>query len=365
MHIDTKRLIKDRDTLERKLTGAYNFRKHVEDGPYLSCLNELLMSFSPNDAHPEIIRDENFEKRFLLYKKKLALKHIDFLEKNEDFIVRMLGSYNDILDECDFSEYLYFDTLKDVYTPSEFKDMIYDFYSGFGDTFYKVCKKYFDENRIELGYSLDYELGGFLGISSLKSGYIIAASDVLGTANMSTIVHELGHASDAELFLFTQQKKVSYNSDYLGEIPSIFFELMFLEYMKKNRIDGEGHSILLNERIDFYSSFEGIFKSYYASDSGVINYDGDVELDTGDKFDIYQSIVYSLGSYFALHMCELYKSGDTNFKKNFFDIISRRCEATLPEIVNLLGLSLDEFLSGDIIKPKIVENSMVLKKRFG
>lgn len=365
MHIDIERLIKDRDKLERMLSHTCNFRKHAEMGPYLSSINEMLMTLSPNDVHPELVRDARFERQLLIHRKRLALKHIDFLEKNEEFIIRMLGSYNDILDECDFSEYLYFDTLKTTFTEEEFKNMIYDFYSLFGNAFYKICKKYFDEGRIEMGYSIDYELGGFLGISAIKSGYIIAASDDLGTANMSTIIHEFGHAHDAEMFLFPQQKKINYNSDYLGEIPAIFFELMFIEYMKKNRIDGEGHSILLNERIDFYSSFEGIFKTYYASDCGIINFDGDVELDNGDKFDIYQSIVYALGSYFALHMCELYRSGDKNFQQNFLNFISRRRETMLPELVNMLGISLDEFLSGEIIKPRIVENSLVLKKRFG
>ena len=51
------------------------------------------------------------------------------------------------------------------------------------------------------------------------------------------------------------------------------------EDMKKNRIDGEGHSILLNERIDFYSSFEGMFKTVYASEDSTVDYDATVILD--------------------------------------------------------------------------------------
>lgn len=365
MHIDKELLIKDRDRLERILTSTCNFRKHCELGPYYSCLNEMLYSLSPEDGKPEIPRGRDFSKRLRLYRKKLATQHMYFLEENEDFFIRMLSSFNDVLDETNFQECLYFDALKVRFTEKEFKEMIYDFYSRFGDSFYKICKKYFDERRIELGYSVDYELGGFLGITGIKSGYIIGSSDILDVSNMSTIIHELGHAIDAELFLFPQNKKIPFDVDYFGEIPSIFFELMFIDYLKKNRIDGDAHAILLNERFDFYSSFEGMFKTVYASEDSTVDYDATVILDDGSEIDMYQAIVYSLGSYFGIVMSDMYSDNFKGFEKDFLSLISRRKESSIKDMISYLGLSEDEFLSSEIIKNRVVENNMVLKRRFG
>ena len=75
-------------------------------------------------------------------------------------------------------------------------------------------------------------------------------------------------------------------------------------------------------------------------------------------------MLYGLGYYFALHLNMIKDNSMEEFKKIFNSIITSRKESSLVEIIEKLGISLEDFISGKYIKTKIENDNLVLKKRY-
>lgn len=75
-------------------------------------------------------------------------------------------------------------------------------------------------------------------------------------------------------------------------------------------------------------------------------------------------MLYGLGYYTALHL-NLIKDYDINeFNKVLNNIITLRKESNFEQIINLMGISLDDFLEGKYIKNKINTHVLEINKRF-
>ena len=256
------------------------------------------------------------------------------------------------------------------YNYKDFKDIILDYYSSFGEKEYKIAKKYFDEKRIHLNYPInDGAVAYYLSTFFNKSGYIILKPDKLDSYSMLALVHELGHAIDYETLYFQQGKKRNFLCDYLIEVPSTFFELGLTEFLKKNKIDEDGAYLLKQDTIakgnnSFFGINDFINERYIYGDVGV-DINGNSLLHNGEIVNVKDDIFYGMATYLALYLHSMIKGNyDKEFMKKFYTFLATRRECSLKDSLDILGINYDEFVSADMILSDVEENNSVLKKKY-
>ena len=303
---------------------------------------------------------------YLLYKQsfKTLYNFTEYLYTNSDYFIELSDNFDKYLRSIQFSTYPFYDKLR-KYSEKDFKDIILGFYSTYGDDYYKIAKKYFDEQRIHTGEKNDSDYSGcFSQLQWLKSGYIFSVFNVMNSLSAKVLVHELGHAIDAERFIFPQQKNIPTFCDYLVEVPSTTFELSFQDYLVNNRIDIDGGMVLRNCRIYDLKEDLDMLGLVAVNDDLYICDDGDAEDEYGEKYDVRDSMLYGLGYYYALHLNYIRNNSNKEFLKVFNNLITGRKEMTFEQSVECMGFSFDSFMSGKYIKPKIKDDLMELKKRY-
>ena len=289
---------------------------------------------------------------------------IDKIDAEQDLIKSIASHYCKFMKQIRFKNAYFFDKVR-KYSEKDFKDIIISYFATYGDKHYHLVKKYFDENRINIGSSLlDEAAGFFASIIWLNSGYIYSLYSTYDSVSAASVVHEFGHAIDAEMFLFPQQKKLPLFSDILLEVPSTAFEMGFYEYLKDQRIDVDGGYVLRhNRKSNLLDFFRELRKSLNTQDLDV-NEMGVAVDENGQIYDFRADILYGLGYYFALHFNEIRKSSNTEFLKTLNDVITTRKESTLTQSIDKMGFNREDFINGRYIKPQIKEDYMVLKKRY-
>ena len=360
-------LINDLCSTAIELSGGAN--NNFINNNYLNfvLLNEYLYhNFGKVILYNKCFSEEQFVN--LLYKKECQslFKFVTFLNDNNDDLLKLSSSFLKHLKKIDFKEYPYWDNLRG-YSEKDFKDIILGYYSTYGNELYSHVKKYFDEKRINLGTINDRSgyAGFFVGLQWIDSGYIFSIYNAFNSATASALVHELGHAIDAERFVFPQKKNIPVFSDVLCEVPSTTFELGFLDYLKSNRIDIDGSMILKNNRIcDMQDYFDAIKKVTKDTDDFEVCSDGIAEDKDGNEYDLRDSVLYGLGYYYALHLNLIQSKDPKEFLKVFNNIVTMRKESSFRDSVDMMGYNYNEFLSGSYIKPILKNDMLELKKRY-
>ena len=346
--------------------------------------------------------------------KQMMLKHqdqqlnrfINITNEYEDYILASLESMTNILDDAEHNFIGYITKVR-KYSEKDFLDIIYSYYSTYGNKIYNIVKKYFEENRIHLGYNIDEEnVGGFFTkLIYLNSGYIVCLYDTYDSRNMSYLVHELGHAIDAELFKFPQQKKIPSISDIYSEVPSTTFEIGLFDYLRTNKIDDRGPLLLYNNRFQSMRDYSEELHEVSEAEDAVVVDDGDAVVTKDVKYDLSEleqdedgnviigditiskdklqydeegkviakqyimypfrdDILYGIGYYMALHLNLIREQDMNEFLKVFNNIITSRNEASFEDMVSKTGFSLDDYLSGKLIKDKVEDKVLTLKRRY-
>lgn len=330
-------------------------------------LNESLMFNFGKVVLLDGIVNTGYYERVLQRKETQAVqKFAEFLDSNQDCLLELCKNYCNIMDEIGFNQYPFWDSLR-RYNEEGFKDLILGFYSTFGNDLYNTVKRYFDEERIHIGtLKEDSEYAGFfVGLQWLDSGYIFSIYDYFDSATASSIVHELGHALDAEKFLFPQKKNLTIFSDSLIEVPSTTFEFGFNDYLRNNHIDSNGGNILENCRIDNMKLYFDTLKQVFETpDEMTVYADGFAEDTAGNQYDVRDSIIYGLGYYFAMHLNLIREASNKDFLRIYNNLITSRKEMTFEDSIKTLGFSVDDFVSGKYVKPKLEKNVLELKKRY-
>lgn len=409
LKIDEDRLLNDILLTRNRLVYGVSKEKIKKDYNGMYLLNKVLA----NSFNKYVIMD----KMFLDFNGTVEL-----LEKNHDRVVNdfytkvsnygeiLVNSFNnfDKITNKYNSTYLpYYGVIKN-YSEKDFKEIILSYFSTYGNDIYKIAKKYFDENRIQMAYttkidSIDENIGGFFAsLSWLDSGYIISLYNKYNTTSLLSICHELGHAIDAERFIFSQKKKIDPFSDPFLEIPSTFFEIGAHYYLINQKIDVFGSKILLNDRYYVIRNSSESMTNIYSSDNVIMQKDGDilipcrknykkedvifnsdnsiiingellynyelkddeVIIDAYLKYPFRDDIIYGLGYYIAFHLNEIRNKDIKDFNRIFNDIITLRKEANLEDLINLLGISKDEFTSCKLIEDRMKEDILSLNKKF-
>ncbi len=317
-------------------------------------------------------------------------KIVQTCKENKETILNTFKNYSDLLKDLDFS-FLECDRDFETYSEKDFKDIIYAYYSTYGNKYYCLAKKYFDENRIQMRYEeiekkyidllltnckseeerkeiLDIQSSGsykgyYLYLIGLESGYILSKFNGYNTLSAHSIVHELGHAVDAETFLFPQQKKISRVSDILMEMPSTTFEMGFIDFLRDNGLDEYGADIISSERYEVLNDIYDCILPVYEQNKFELDEDGNVKIDD-EEYEFRDDIIYGLGGYFAVCLQEIRRQNPKEFLKIFNNILTMRAESSLEELINMTGISYEDFVSAKFIRPRLEEEKKLLSKRF-
>ena len=76
-------------------------------------------------------------------------------------------------------------------------------------------------------------------------------------------------------------------------------------------------------------------------------------------------MLYGLGYYFAFCFDVLKEQMENKeFLKHFNDVMTMRKESTLEEIIELSGVSYDDFVNSTLIRPKLEDRYVRTRKRF-
>lgn len=371
MEIDTNLLESDIKKLIKYMNHGMSDHKTFENISSFNSLNFLYASLTGKSFSQDFVLppDNNFDYRIQKYNYRAVNSYLSNVEKNIDFFLKIISNYNDMLDAED---YYYFDSYgkMNIYSEKDFKDILLDFFSKCGELQFKIVKKYFDEKRIELGTNImgedeDMYSGEFISSIYLKSGYIVTTDDLITSKLITTVAHEFGHALDYELFIFPQQKKMNFYGDFFLEISSGFFELLFIDYLKKNRMDGVVPDILLNDRIAILGEGQENLEIFKFADYFDVTNEGNIITEDDKILHLQDSILYGLGYYYAFHLMYLYNNMSRDeFWKLYYDLLCCRKETPAEKIIDMLGISYDDFISGKYIQPAIKSNIRTLKKRY-
>ena len=272
---------------------------------------------------------------------------------NYDELYSMFDGLDDFMSEIDYPTLPYYSLLR-KFSEKDFTDILLSFLSEFGDDMVNIAKKYMDEDRIIMNYRMnphDQFKAMHIGSKLLKSGYIILRYDEYTTYSLSSLIHELGHAYDRERFIYSQQKRIRNFEDLLIEVPSIYFEMEFYDYLIRNKINKDGAMILKNEKLTYFEIVDPIILQS--------------ESDYNKRSAFRNDLIYGLGIYIVVHLSHLRRNmSSKEFMKELYNFISSRKERTLKESVEGLGIDYDDFLTGTFVYPEVEKSSLKLKRRF-
>lgn len=233
------------------------------------------------------------------------------------------------------------------YSEKEFQDIIFSFFNSFGEEEYKIIKSAFDLKHI--GYGIEDEYFSFgaccLNVPFTSSSYITTPYVKKDLQTMYFITHELGHYIEANKIIFPQGKVNKTNQEILGEVSSTFFELEFIEYLKKNKIEAS----TAKEMGDFgYYNLSSYLSDLFFHLDTLPRKINNMEFD-----DIQGCTYYGMSYYVVLHLMDIYENDKEHFKKLFYTLLSSRETSTIEENLRNLGFNIDEFTRGELIKERV------------
>lgn len=286
------------------------------------------------------------------------------IDSNDKLIYDIYSNYSKMLEDINFYQIKYYDLIR-KYDEKDYIDLVLSYFSTFGNKIYSIAKKYFDEERIHMGQSYDGNYAAFFSsLIWLNSGYIFSCFNYYDSMSAASLVHELGHAIDAEMFVFPQQEDSNIYFDHLCEVPSVTFELGFIDYLKELKIDTDGSMILNNEMVFELSEFSNNLKALFLDLDCDMFPNGTARDTKGNEYDVRKDILYGMGYYFAMHLNLIRRSNVKEYLKILNNIITSRNEMDLEGSIKMLGMTVDDFKNGKYIKPVIEKDFNDIKRRY-
>ena len=389
MKINEERLTSETKKLEHIL-GRKQFKRGYENEfQNVAMYDEILYSIgaTPTYASEKIFTTQQIE--FINKMMDRGLYDLcAFYNQNRDIIQKGLTSYEKILRSDPVLEMSPTYQLQHISFPM-FKELLFEYYSQYGNQIYKIVKKYVDEGRIELGDSMDPTASGvYFGSNITKSGYItIHRNKKLSLFTLGVLVHELGHAIDFETLHYPQSKNMNLFSDVLIEVPSYHFEMGLYDFLIKNNIHpNDAHALLssLYQELSYFGkSFDALFNmdDFFIEDGGYVtnlegkfvDYEGkeieDLDEEECDckgprKMDATEVLKYSLGMYIAAQTNQLASQDREAYIKDLLRFTTLRKESSLIESLERLGISQEQFETASIIEPRIKDELTLTRKMW-
>ncbi len=373
----------EEDILKLKKYGinpSYSKIKRIIDNA--TRLNDVFDVAFSKEFNPDLIKNPYYD---IIFRKNMSSDYNTFVSltlKYKDLFLELANNYLRVLENNNFFniQRLYKNN-NHLYNNEEVKEMVLSFFDEQGNDKYKIVKDMFDKKRIGVPkQSLTGETWyGFSFASTIPyiEPYVVygAEDNEANLQEISTLVHEFGHAIEATFILNRNSDFYSDKSRIFTEAASRFYELEFLRYLEKNKINSRFASIILNEFYDdcklFFSYLNYGFTNnpivigkniYIPVEEGIIiNKDKDIvrhlTTESGKSktftFDYHYYLRHGFGIYMALYLSELKKQNPKDFDKAWNYYLSSRTLMDYSEILNLFGLDVNKLLSCEMIEPTI------------
>lgn len=309
-----------------------------------------------------------------------------------DYYTKLANNYLNILEKNIFTRTEKINSK--VYSSSQIKEMLLDFFNEQGFDKCKIVKSMFDEERIEIK---KMDLDGARAICSIMSSdikpYIIVGADSnrVRLCDICDLAHELGHAIEAHLKLNRYNRTQDDRNKLLAEISSKFYEYEFAKYLQKNRIQLNATNSIINQ---YHAVIKDFCESLLFACSKEMIKDGEKYIEIEDamnideekdmikafrkegedesmyifKFCFYKPLKYGLGSLAALNLSELKRQDPKEFDKLWNYFLSMRSLMNEHEIFDLFGLKVEDFIEctqiKDLIKTDISTYNKQLKRQL-
>ena len=247
------------------------------------------------------------------------------------------------------------------YSVSDAKDILFSYFSEYGNKVYQIVKKYFDEERIQLGFKDECDefsaVAFFTGSILLEKGYICVTHDKIDSSTLGYLAHEFGHVIDKELFYYPQQKKIKSFDDPFNEVPAAFFDWGMLDFLQENKI-AENDSLTLKG----FSFNQMFFRNLYLSHMIMTK---DFKLDGIELSDDFRNLfLYSMGYDIGLAMNDVARYDREGYMKCFANFICSRNEADFITLLENAGVNSNDYINGDILDRNIDVTLKQMKKRY-
>ncbi len=257
------------------------------------------------------------------------------------------------------------------YTEEDFKELIYSFFSMYGNSTLKFIKNIIENNRIELGSFKPLDSGAAYTVSSFLTNdvYVITSLCDYSVDSMTVLVHELGHTMDM-MNVANYQGKKNYIATPFLEIPSCFFEISFLNYLKKNKIESNTTLNLIVDRMINQTSNFNIYSDLLMNETGEYSLDvnGYIVKTNVDKNLINKcyrdDLIYFLGYITAFNMLKVSENNEKEYMKYFNNFSTLKHEQSFEENIETLGIDFEKYLENSLIEGYIKDNTNQLIKKY-
>lgn len=311
----------------------------------------------------------------------------NFVQQMNDMYLYHQTTSKNILQMYNNAKFQEFNLAKlTTFTPNQALDIIYNFFNWCNPTYYRLVKEMFENHQVGL-CSLENFGGLCCDVVQLKKSYILCDNVEFDLYSISLLVHEFGHAINYELFRNANLKQII--NQLFGnyqEVPSIFFQKLFLDYTLMNKI-GDGEAIFaLNRlytdmlidfmRIRFFTHPEmgkekmvGYTHIEPETSKRVIRNLTDEINDTNivvnrmhSSFNIKEAIMFGYGTLLAIHFVEQYKQDPKEALNNLKSFIIMTGFNNGYEILNTCGLKDNEIANSKVLKKELSIHMNIMKK---
>lgn len=319
-----------------------NNKKRIEaiNKYYIKNLNTLV-SFSNENAFDLSILSNNFN--------YLLPKYLDVYHKADVFKVS-----NNLM----------------YYTEEDFKELIYSFFSMYGNSTLKFIKNIIENNRIELGSFKPLDSGAAYTVSSFLTNdvYIISSIFDYTVDSMSVLAHGLGHAIDM-MNVANYQGKKNYAATPFLEVPSCFFEISFLNYLMENKIETNTTLNIIVDRMINQTANFNVYSGLLIDKVGEYSLDINgyiVKTNTSENLigKCYRDdLIYFLGYVTAFNMLKVSENNEKEYMKYFNNFSTLKHEQSFEENIETLGIDFEKYLENSLIENYIKDNTSQLIKK--
>ncbi|MBQ4263200.1 MAG: hypothetical protein IJB83_03010 [Bacilli bacterium] len=298
------------------------------------------------------------------YEYKMTDRFLQYSKTQLDFWGECFSSYDRIVEENDLFK-IYDYSPRRTFYKDEVIEIVTSFYNEFG--YYDLVNDFFNRNCIVDDLILgDNALGYTHVLKSLEKYYISLDEMDKGIPYLYVLVHEFGHVLDYKLY--NHNTYFDFKTSYMQEVAPIFFQIMFIDYLKRNKIASiEADLLLCNDILVNYDNI-GIFEICNNFEIESMNKNGDVICDGAEgvkyKFAFYDTLIYILGFYYAFHLKYLYYNDKNNFNSVFSYFMKNKGEVSSEELSNGFCFGKGIFESGVLIEDYIKEPFINLRKKL-
>ncbi len=336
--------------------GAFNDLTGIELNTNLFMQQEKINKYLIKYYQTSINDLLNFVNDNMVYLERLATNIFRLLDRNTAIYV-----YN--------SYYKYVNRTPDI-NYNDFKDIIYSFYSRYGNDIFSIVKKMFDEKRISMGAKNKLKSDGYT-ISSpyTKDVFIVLSIENFGIDSLILLVHELGHAISNYISVVGYNDKKTYMSPY-REVPSTYFEIPFMDYLMQSKIFPDSALTQLNDKfineLNSLHRYVGVFR-HPEEKSIAVDIDGNISKTIKDKNlkgkPFYEDIMYTIGYSVALNAYLTYGDDYQEYAKRIIDFMYYYKKFTFKENIESLGLNYKKYISCNTIAPYVKEKNQELIRK--